>query len=63
MFTESFRWGVYIVGLPIIALLLVSIVRRIRAIRALDAELRAEEARNPTNPQAALARLFEDQKR
>jgi hypothetical protein len=50
---------VLVIGIPIIVYLLVNIVRRVRAIRTLDAKLREEEARNPMPPQAALAQLYQ----
>ena len=52
-----------VIGLPIIACLIVNIVRRVRAIQALDARLRAEEKAKPLDPYAELARLHQQDKR
>lgn len=58
---ETFRLIVYAVGVPIIVFLIVSIVRRVRAISALDAKLREEEAANTQNPYAQMATMYEAQ--
>lgn len=52
---------VWVVGVPIIAWLLVNIVRRTREINRRIAELREEEKRNAQNPYAAMAQLYEAQ--
>ncbi len=53
---------VWLIGVPIIAALLWSIARRIRAIRVLDAKLRAEEAAQNASrdPYADMARMMND---
>ena len=51
------RVVVYVVGVPIIVLLLARIVQRVRAIRVLDARLKAEEAARPTDPYAVMAAM------
>jgi len=56
------RW-VLVIGVPIIACLLVNTVRRVRAIQALDAKLRAEAETKPLDPYAELARLQQHDKR
>jgi len=58
---ENFRLIVYAVGVPIIVFLIVSIIRRIRAINTLDAKLREEEAANAQNPYAQMAQMYEAQ--
>jgi hypothetical protein len=58
---ETLRLIVWAVGVPIIIALIVSIVRRVRAIRELDAKLRAEEAQQAKNPYADMARMYETQ--
>ena len=53
------RIVVWVVGIPIIVCLLISIARRTRAIRELDARLREEEAQQQAgNPYAEMARLY-----
>lgn len=47
-----------IIGLPIIALLLVMVFRRARAVSIRIREVRAEMARNPQDPYRALAELM-----
>ena len=51
----------YVIGLPIIAVLCYSIVRRLRAIRELDARVREEEAQNAQNPYAQMAAMYQQQ--
>lgn len=51
----------YVIGIPIIVALCISIVRRLRAIRELDAQVREEEARNAQNPYAQMAALYQQQ--
>ena len=55
----TIRLVVWVIGVPIIVFLIVSIMRRVRAIRDLDARLREEEARNAASPYADMARLYE----
>lgn len=60
---QILRLVVYGIGVPIIAFLLWRIVRKVRAIRELDARLKAEEAARRArgiieDPNMALARLF-----
>ncbi|MDX1934917.1 MAG: hypothetical protein SFU56_20155 [Capsulimonadales bacterium] len=55
------RAAVWIVGVPIIVVLLVSIVRRTRAITRRIAELREEEKRGMKDPYARMAALYEQQ--
>jgi hypothetical protein len=47
-----------IIGLPIIALLLVMVFRRARAVSIRISEVREEMARNPQDPYRALAELM-----
>ena len=47
-----------ILGLPIIALLLVMVFRRARAVSIRISEVRADMARNPQDPYRALAELM-----
>lgn len=58
---EVFRLIVYLVGVPIIVYLAVQALRKVRAIRDLDARLREEEAASARNPYAQMARLYEAQ--
>jgi hypothetical protein len=58
---ETLRLVVWVVGVPIIVALLVSIVRRVRAIRDLDQRLRDEEEQQAKNPYAEMARMYEAQ--
>ena len=58
---EWVRLTVWIVGVPIIILLCVSAVRKVRAIGELDAYLKAEAERNRQNPYAQMAELLEAQ--
>jgi uncharacterized membrane-anchored protein len=51
----------YLIGIPIITGLCISIVRRLRAIRELDAQVRQEEAQNAQNPYAQMAALYQQQ--
>lgn len=53
------RIAVWVIGLPIIILLLVSIGRKLRAITAEHRRLQEEEAQNARNPYAELARMYE----
>ena len=54
---QILRLIVYLIGVPIIVALMIRIVLRVRAIRALDARLKAEEAARPTDPYAAMAAI------
>jgi len=58
---ETVRLIVWAIGVPIIIALVVSIVRRVRAIQALDAKLREEEEQQAKNPYADMARMYEAQ--
>lgn len=58
---QWFRLAVYGIGLPIIVYLILSVGRRIRAIRELDARLRAEDQRGIADPYAGMARIHEAQ--
>lgn len=58
---ELLRLIVWVVGLPIIAFLVVRMVRQVRDIHALDTQLREEEERNANNPYYRMARLYEAQ--
>lgn len=58
---EVFRAIVWAVGLPIILFLLWKAIRRVRALRELDARLREEEAATPRNPYADMAKMYEVQ--
>lgn len=51
----------YFIGIPIIAVLCYSIVRRLQAIRELDAQVREEEAQNAQNPYAQMAAMYQQQ--
>lgn len=55
------RFLVWVIGVPVIVYLVWCIVRRVRAIDKLDAEVRAEEEANAHNPYAAYARMIEAQ--
>ncbi len=59
---ETLRFFVWAIGLPIIVFLVVRLVRQVRAIRTLDAELREEEKRNAANPYYQMSRLYEAEK-
>lgn len=52
---------VWIIGVPVIGFLIWRVVQRVRAIAALDARLREEEARQAQNPYADMARMYEVQ--
>ncbi len=56
---ENIRLFVWLVGVPVILFLLWNTVRRVRAIRELDARLREEEAQNARNPYADMAQMYE----
>ena len=56
---ETFRALVYCIGVPIIIALLVSAIRRIRAINAEHQRLLKEEAEQAKNPYADMARMYE----
>jgi hypothetical protein len=58
---QLIRMLTYIIGIPIIAVLCYSIVRRLRAIRDLDAQVREEEAQNAQNPYAQMAAMYQQQ--
>jgi|GEM_PF-4851711 hypothetical protein len=58
---QVFRLIVYAIGVPIIIALCVSIVRRLKAIKELDAQLREEAAQKPLNPYEQMAALYEQQ--
>lgn len=58
---ELFRLLVYVIGVPIILYLAFQAVRKVLAIRELDARLRAEEEASAQNPYASMARLYEAQ--
>lgn len=58
---EVFRLIVYLVGVPVIVYLTVQALRKVRAIRDLDARLREEEEAGARNPYAQMARLYEAQ--
>lgn len=51
-------WGI---GTPVMVYLVARIVRRIRDINDLDAEIRKEEEANAQNPYAQMARMYEMQ--
>lgn len=59
---ETFRFFVWAIGTPIIVFLLVRLIRQVRAIRTLDAQLREEEAQNVGNPYYQMSRLYEAEK-
>jgi hypothetical protein len=59
---ETFRFVVWAIGLPVILFLVVRLIRQVRAIRKLDAQLREEEARNAANPYYQMSRLYEAEK-
>jgi hypothetical protein len=59
---ETFRFIVWMIGLPIIVVLIVRLIRQVRAIRTLDAELREEERQNAGNPYYQMSRLYEAEK-
>ncbi len=54
-----FRVVVWVVGIPIIVLLVKSILHRLREIDKRIEEVRAEEAEIARNPYAAYARMLE----
>jgi hypothetical protein len=56
---EWVRLLVYVIGVPIIVLLLRNAARRVRDIKELDARLREEEAQNAKNPYAEMAKAME----
>jgi hypothetical protein len=56
---ELVRLFTYLIGVPIIIYLCVSIVRRLRSIRELDKKLREEEEAASRDPYAQLARSME----
>jgi hypothetical protein len=56
---DSVRVAVWVIGIPVIVALLVSIARRARAVRDEIARVREEAARNPGDPYAQMARLYE----
>ena len=58
---NSLRVIVWAIGVPVIVWLVVSIVRRTRAISQRIAEVRAEEAQNARNPYAQMAALYEQE--
>jgi transglutaminase-like putative cysteine protease len=55
---EIIRAITYLIGVPVIIALCVSIARRLKAIKARVAEVRAEEAQNARNPYAQMAALY-----
>lgn len=55
----AIRIAVWVIGLPIIVLLLISIGRKLRAIVAEDRRLKEEAAQNAQNPYADMARMYE----
>ncbi|MBC8102007.1 MAG: hypothetical protein H7Z41_05405 [Cytophagales bacterium] len=59
---EILRFLVWVIGTPIIVFLVVRLVRQVRAIKALDTQLREEEARNAGNPYYQMSQLHEAQK-
>ena len=59
---EILRFVVWTVGVPIIIFLVVRLIRQVRAIRTLDAQLREEEARNAANPYYQMSRMYEAEK-
>ncbi|MEI6430744.1 MAG: hypothetical protein WCP07_01055 [bacterium] len=71
MTDATYQWlrlAVYVVGIPIIIVLLLQSARKVRAIRELDARLKAEEeARRAQgiveDPQMAFARLFAEEEK
>jgi hypothetical protein len=56
---EWIRLVVYVIGIPIIVLLLRNAARRVRDIKELDAKLREEEAQNAQNPYAQMAKMMD----
>jgi hypothetical protein len=50
---------VYLIALPIAAYLILNIVRRLRAIRELDARMRREEVGRAFDPYAAMTQPYE----
>lgn len=58
---ELFRLTVWALGVPIIVLLTVRAVRKVRDIRALHQRLLEEEAAAAKNPYAEMAQLHEAQ--
>ena len=58
---ELFRLIVWGIGLPVIALLIWRVSKRLKDIRELDAKLRREEAATAANPYAQMAALYETQ--
>ena len=56
---EILRAVVWAVGLPIIIYLCINAVRKVQAIRVLDARLKEEAERNKRNPYAQMAELYE----
>jgi hypothetical protein len=59
---ETLRFVVWTIGLPIIVFLVVRLIRQVRAIRTLDAQLREEERQNAANPYYQMSRLYEAEK-
>jgi hypothetical protein len=59
---ETLRFVVWTIGLPIIVFLIVRLIRQVRAIRTLDAQLREEERQNAANPYYQMSRLYEAEK-
>jgi heme exporter protein D len=55
------RIAVWVIGVPIIVLLMKSIVRRTRSIAELDRRMKEEEAANAQHPYADMARMYETQ--
>jgi hypothetical protein len=58
---EVLRTLVYVIGIPVIVLLVVRAIRRTGEIRALHRRLLDDEAARPGNPYADMARLYETQ--
>ncbi len=56
---DILRVIVWVVGIPVIVLLVRSILRRLREIDKRIEEVRAEEAETARNPYAAYARMLE----
>lgn len=58
---EIVRLAVWGIGTPIMIYLVARIIRRVRDINDLDAEVRKEEEANAQNPYAQMARMYEVQ--